>query len=388
MALTMKLSSPASFGCRKRRLPLAASFAAVSFVLTLLLGLILSAAIARTITNRAVAAVEKNTSNAVGLTSRLILATAASSADRALTQKTLTEAATEVFSQDHNTVSIAGVLPNRFVLAGAGHVTVGAVLPDDEAFRVGFRGTSVTRLLRRSALSSATPLEQELLRTYGDLLLYQLPVRVKSGFAVAALVRAYAPMAPVEKQTAADVRNTVGILALGLLIFWLVLSRLVLGASRALTRQSNANAHLATHDALTGLPNRALLRDRSELAINAARTSGDSVALILLDLDGFKEINDTLGHMFGDKLLIEVGARAGNAAAQRGHRRKTRRRRIRRPAGQSRRLRAGDRGREQTRLPPAGGLLDRRSHGERRMFTRGGHHTCRRTGLRCLAAAR
>jgi diguanylate cyclase (GGDEF)-like protein len=103
----------------------------------------------------------------------------------------------------------------------------------------------------------------------------------------------------------------VGILGLGLLIFWAVLSRLVLGASRALTRKSKDNAHLATHDALKGLPNRALLRKRSEQAIAAAQRSGAHVALILLDLDGFKEINDTLGHVFGDKLLIEVGLRLG-----------------------------------------------------------------------------
>src|SRR5207249_9563733 len=61
--------------------------------------------------------------------------------------------------------------------------------------------------------------------------------------------------------------------------------------------------HQATHDGLTGLPNRTLFIDRLEHAIAAARRSGDSVGMIMMDLDRFKEINDTLGHHFGDQLL-------------------------------------------------------------------------------------
>ena len=307
----MKLRPKVRFRGRRVRLPLAASFTLVSFILTLLLGLVLSAIVRATITDRAIAAVEKNTSGAVGLTSRLIFATAAASTNRALTQASLTSAAIEVFVQNQSTVSIAGVLPNRVVLAGVGSMRVGTTLPDDAAFRAGLKGDSVTHILRRSALASATPLEQALLRTHGDLLLYQLSVRAKPGSPVLAMVRDYTSLKPVQQQAAGDVRKVVGILGLGLLIFWAVLSRLVLGASRALTRKSKDNAHLATHDALTGLPNRALLRERSEQAIAVAHRSGAHVALILLDLDGFKEINDTLGHVFGDKLLVEVGLRLG-----------------------------------------------------------------------------
>ncbi|MCG8433004.1 MAG: EAL domain-containing protein [Gammaproteobacteria bacterium] len=68
-------------------------------------------------------------------------------------------------------------------------------------------------------------------------------------------------------------------------------------------------AHSSTHDALTGLPNRILLADRLEQAINTASASGHNLAIVLLDLDGFKEINDTLGHFNGDRILKNVATR-------------------------------------------------------------------------------
>ncbi len=66
---------------------------------------------------------------------------------------------------------------------------------------------------------------------------------------------------------------------------------------------------LANFDALTGLPNRRQLIWRAERAIEAARRSGHEVGLLLIDLDRFKVINDTLGHAAGDELLMEVGRR-------------------------------------------------------------------------------
>jgi diguanylate cyclase (GGDEF)-like protein len=65
----------------------------------------------------------------------------------------------------------------------------------------------------------------------------------------------------------------------------------------------------ATHDSLTGLPNRALLRDRLQAAVTSARRCGGACALLLMDLDRFKEVNDTLGHPVGDGLLRAVAER-------------------------------------------------------------------------------
>ena len=77
-------------------------------------------------------------------------------------------------------------------------------------------------------------------------------------------------------------------------------------AARAMSLQI---AHSAEHDFLTGLPNRMLLNDRIRQAIANAQRHSKQVAVLFLDLDGFKHINDSLGHSVGDKLLQSIGKR-------------------------------------------------------------------------------
>jgi len=76
-----------------------------------------------------------------------------------------------------------------------------------------------------------------------------------------------------------------------------------------LTRRQEELAFLATHDALTGLPNRTLILDRVEQMLVRSRRSQTPVAALFVDLDNFKSINDTLGHSLGDELLRSVAAR-------------------------------------------------------------------------------
>ncbi len=76
-----------------------------------------------------------------------------------------------------------------------------------------------------------------------------------------------------------------------------------------LKRKEAQLIHLAHHDPLTGLPNRALFNDRIAVALSQAQRSGTKLAVCYLDLDGFKPINDHWGHAVGDQLLIEISRR-------------------------------------------------------------------------------
>jgi diguanylate cyclase (GGDEF)-like protein len=94
-----------------------------------------------------------------------------------------------------------------------------------------------------------------------------------------------------------------GLLLLG--FFAVLLARI----NRQLARQARESAHVAVHDALTALPNRVLFADRLEHAIVAGRRHPAPFSVMVIDLDGFKEINDTVGHSIGDALLREIGPR-------------------------------------------------------------------------------
>ncbi len=83
-----------------------------------------------------------------------------------------------------------------------------------------------------------------------------------------------------------------------------------------LRRQEERIRYMAYHDALTGLPNRLLLTDRLEQTVSRARRQAERFAVVFLDLDRFKVVNDSLGHEMGDRLLLEVARRLQDVIRQ------------------------------------------------------------------------
>jgi diguanylate cyclase (GGDEF)-like protein len=103
-------------------------------------------------------------------------------------------------------------------------------------------------------------------------------------------------------------RLTPAVFGLGLLLAGL-LGAVTRGYRRELLVERARAVEHSMHDPLTGLPNRTLLAERFQLALHAAAGSGSATALLLIDLDRFKEINDTFGHKYGDQLLNQIGRR-------------------------------------------------------------------------------
>jgi len=108
----------------------------------------------------------------------------------------------------------------------------------------------------------------------------------------------------------------------GLVILWFAVWTALLLASlvtRKLNEKNLALRHQVTHDNLTGLPNRTLLYERLTRAINQPSGLVGSIALLVIDINRFKEINDTLGYDFGDQLLLEIGARIQACLGENGY---------------------------------------------------------------------
>lgn len=101
------------------------------------------------------------------------------------------------------------------------------------------------------------------------------------------------------------------LIATGLILWFSFWAAVILAnLFQRLADQKKNIEHQAMHDPLTGLPNRNLLADRLDHAFSVAKRDGICFALCMLDMDRFKEVNDTLGHEYGDKLLIEVAKRS------------------------------------------------------------------------------
>jgi diguanylate cyclase (GGDEF)-like protein len=148
-------------------------------------------------------------------------------------------------------------------------------------------GGAVFFAINNAAAGTASALAE------GDDVLSHLRLDFADQFWTAAMLLGLAPIVVV----AADFSV--------LLLPWLLLPMAAVYRSG----QATLFRHQALHDVLTGLPNRELFREQAEQALRVARRTGGELAIVAIDLDGFKQINDSLGHARGDELLQAVGPR-------------------------------------------------------------------------------
>jgi diguanylate cyclase (GGDEF)-like protein len=184
------------------------------------------------------------------------------------------------------------------------------------------RGTArhITEALNGTIRGDATTLapaggeSRKALRTYA-------PVGVAGGVGVVALFQDYAPIA---KAAAATFLPTAGVFEAALILLFAALVPILRRVTVRLRRQMEEIQHRALYDQLTDLPNRNLFRDRLDQAISAARREQAACTVMFLDVDHFKEINDTLGHEAGDTLLqvlterLSANMRSGETLARLG----------------------------------------------------------------------
>jgi diguanylate cyclase (GGDEF)-like protein len=294
-------------------------FGAITLLLTLAVGVVLSSVLSSAITDRARQQAESTVIVAVrlGLMPQLTpedLAHGFDAGRLSAVERAINGAGSQLRAgggrlDDLDPVELNIFNRNRTIVYSGDHATIGTTSTSEELGAA--LGGKVVSGFASSADDSATSKAgaRQLLEVY-------VPVQYEGSARPDGVVELYLPYAPVAAAVSHDVRILVITLAVGLAVFYGVLFRFIATASNRLQRQSEElrvsavrDRHQATHDALTGLPNWELLRDRLEQGLAAATRSEREIALLLIDLDRFKEINDSLGHTYGDKLLCQVGPR-------------------------------------------------------------------------------
>ncbi|MCE9622972.1 MAG: bifunctional diguanylate cyclase/phosphodiesterase [Actinomycetia bacterium] len=126
---------------------------------------------------------------------------------------------------------------------------------------------------------------------------------------VVGVLEVYIPYGQIAAERQSSLNQLRLSIAFGLGALWIVLVLIVTSIARRTRQQSRHSEFMALHDSLTGLPGRSLFRDRIVAALGAAGRMGNDVAVAVLDLDRFKDVNESLGHRNGDEFLRIVAQR-------------------------------------------------------------------------------
>jgi diguanylate cyclase (GGDEF)-like protein len=145
----------------------------------------------------------------------------------------------------------------------------------------------------------------------GQLVEVYVPLRFAASGPPEGAFEIYLSYRPIAAAIAQDTRTIALLVAIGLALLWAILYRIVANASERQRRQDSENHRLARYDQLTGLPNRTLFIERMHSALVRGASRPEDMAVLLIDVDRFTEINNTLGHANGDRVLCEIAERLG-----------------------------------------------------------------------------
>ncbi len=280
---------------RLRRTSLLVRFGLASALLVLALGLVLASVLASTVQERALKQSE-----------RTAISVARLGVQPLLTRADFESGAVAEARRGRLASALRTVTADSMVAEVRIFSTDGSLLFSDFDEPVGSAAAS------RPALESALEGEVSAIPRPDGLAEVYVPVQMAGADGapeVVGVFQIYLPYGPVEAQVSDDVQRLVAWLVIGLAVLWLGLFQLMASASRRLREHARENERLAQHDALTGLPNRTLFVKRARDVIVSAERTGSAAAVLLADLDRFREVNDTLGHHIGDRLIAAVGAR-------------------------------------------------------------------------------
>ncbi|MFZ0668133.1 MAG: bifunctional diguanylate cyclase/phosphodiesterase [Acidimicrobiales bacterium] len=178
--------------------------------------------------------------------------------------------------------------------------------PDDEAIEAA-HGATVAQLTHlNDDADDSGPVGPVVVEVYQPI--YAGPSGERVG-----VLELYLPYAPIAADVDRELWTLYLDLALGLGGLYLLLCAIWFSMSRRLRSQVKVNKFLAEHDPLTDLPNRSLFQSCAQDAVDHARRTATHTALAIIDLDRFKEVNDTLGHHSGDEVLTKLAQRLADS---------------------------------------------------------------------------
>ncbi|MEU7908753.1 bifunctional diguanylate cyclase/phosphodiesterase [Actinoplanes sp. NPDC049118] len=179
--------------------------------------------------------------------------------------------------------------------------TAGGILVSSPAFRTAATGGTDVAVVADGQ------------RSVGKIIRVLQPVIAGASGQAIGVLEVYLPYDAIDAQLQHQMTATYWRLGITLAALYLMLALIAWSTTRSLRRHAARQEHEALHDGLTGLPNRAAFRARAKSTIDAAADAGLEGAIVLVDLNRFKEVNDTLGHHAGDELLKLVGSRLTQA---------------------------------------------------------------------------